>query len=221
MSTIPVLGAMGAVLFPGMRCGILLATPQAKAAVRAVIEGPRPKQIAVFATRTPEPRDRDDLYSVGTFAQVVSLTRRRCCGRWVANLRGAGRARSIEYVQWEPFRTAEVEPLAESTGQSLVVEALGSAIRRAVTQLHERKPGCRHASGAWSALKAPIAACELAGAAAGLLRHLPVEEHQRLLEAEPLATQLEGVLAHLHGLLAQAEGEIRSPEGRAAALGWS
>ena len=221
MSTIPVLGAMGAVLFPGMRCGILLASGHAMAAVRAVLEGPPKGRIAVFATRSSNPRARDDLYSVGTIAQIVSLTKRRCCGRWVANLRGAERARSLEYVRWEPFREAHVEQLVESADEPLVVEALASAVRRAVIQLHDRKPRCLHASRARAAVLASHKASELAGAVSDLLVHLPIEDHQRLLEAEPLAAQLGEVLAHVRGLLVQVEGDAPKREGRARDLGWS
>jgi Lon protease-like protein len=205
-----------------MRCGVLLATAHARAAVRAVLEGrPSTGQIAVFATRTSDPRERDDLYSIGTIAQIVSLTKRRCCGRWVANVRGVQRARSLECVRREPFREANVEPLAESVGQPLVVEALASAVRRAVTQLHARRPRCQHASRARAAMQASHPAPELAGAVVDLLMQLPIAEHQRLLEAEPLAAQLEEVLAHLHSLLARVEGDAPGPESRARDFGWS
>jgi ATP-dependent Lon protease len=219
--TIPVLGTMGAVVFPGMRCGVLLATAHAMAAVRAGLEGPSKGQIAVFATRTSDPRERDDLYLIGTIAQIVSLTKHRCCGRWVANLRGVGRARSLEYVRWEPFREAHVERFAESAGQPLVVDALASAVRRAVTQLHDRSPRCQHSSRARAAVQASDSASELAGAVADLLRHLPVEEHQKLLEAESLTTQLGEVLAHLHALLARVKADAPGPKSRARDFGWS
>lgn len=221
MSTIPVLGAMGAVLFPGMRCGILLASGPALAAVRAVLEGPPKGGIAVFATRAANPRGREDLYSVGTIAQIVGLTKRRCCGRWVVNLRGAGRARALEYVRWEPFREADVEPLVESAEEPLIVDALASAVRRAVTQLHDRKPRCLHAMRAHEAVLASSRASDLAGAVSDLLVHLPLQENQRLLEAEPLTAQLGEVLAHVRALLAPLEGTPQQTEGRARDLGWS
>jgi len=206
--TIPVLGAVRAVLFPGMRCGILLATAHAMAAVRAVIEGASDGQIAVFATRTSDPREPDDLYSIGTIAQVVRLTKCRCCGRWVANLRGAGRARSLEYVRWEPFREAQVE-------------ALALAVRRAVMHLHGRRPRCQHANRARAAVHGSKAPSQLAGAVADLLVHLPIEEHQRLLEAEPLTTQLGEILVHLRALLAQVEGDAPGLGGPARDCGLS
>jgi ATP-dependent Lon protease len=219
--TIPVLGAVRAVLFPGMRCGILLATAYAMAAVRAVIEGASDGQIAVFATRTSDPREPDDLYSIGTIAQVVSLTKCRCCGRWVANLRGAGRARSLEYVRWEPFREAQVEELAEAAGQPLIDEALALAVRRAVMHLHGRRPRCQHANRARAAVHGSKAPSQLAGAVADLLVHLPIEEHQRLLEAEPLTTQLGEILVHLRALLAQVEGDAPGLGGPARDCGLS
>jgi ATP-dependent Lon protease len=212
---------MGAVLFPGMRCRILLATNHAMAAVRAVLEGSERRQIAVFASRTPDPRQPDELYSIGTVAQLVALTKRRCCGRLVANLKGMDRARAIEYTRWEPFREATIERLAESAEPAAVVDALASAVRRAVTQLHDAKPLCQHARRARAAVQGSRGASELAGAIADLLSHLPVEEHQRLLEAEPLAMQLGDLLAHLRTLLAEGEANRAGSEGRARDLRWS
>jgi len=82
-----------------MRCGILLATSHAMAAVRAVLEGASRGRIAVFAARNCDPQSPDELYSVGTIAQIFSLTKCRCCGRWVANLRGAARVRSLDQLR--------------------------------------------------------------------------------------------------------------------------
>ena len=212
MSTIPVLGAFGAVVFPGMSCRILLTSEPALAAVRAVVEKPGGREIAVFATRTPNPQDDTDLYAVGTVAGLVRARHCPCCGRWVVHLRGRNRARALEYVRWEPFREARVESLVERSAEGPLVTALALAVRKATKELHMRRPQCLHAVQAGAALRASRGADELPGAVSELFAHLPLAERQALLEAEPLSKQLEQVLLVLHRLLAKSDGQGRAKD---------
>jgi len=205
VTAIPVLASLGGVVFPGMRCGFLLATDPAMAAVRAVVGGSDQGRIAVFAARVADPRSHEDLYPVGTVAQITAVTKSACCGRWVAILRGRERIRSVEYVRWEPFREARVTRLADPPQDAPLEEALASAIRRTVTELTARRPRCLHAARARAAVLASGSACDLPGAVAGLFVHLPVADRQALLEAEPLGARLEAVLDRLHALLESAE----------------
>jgi Lon protease-like protein len=199
-----------------MRCEIMLATPRALAAVQSAVEAEQGPHIAVFATRGASPADREDFYSIGTLARIVNLGMRSCCHRWVTQVIGQQRVRSLEYVRCDPFREARVEPLVESVGEPLLVEGLSLAVRRAILNLQARRPRCNRTRRARAAVERAATMKDMAAAVADLLVELPVEQRQALLEAEPLNAQLQLMLAHLHGLEVQNGGAPTGTARRAA-----
>ena len=198
--TLPVLSMVRTVLFPGMRCAILLATDRARAALQASVAHKHPSTVAVFATREsaaldPEPAD---LYEVGAAARVMRLSRRRCCGRWVAELEGLGRVRSLDYVRADPFREAQCEPVPDPSEDPSLLVALAAAIRNAAIQVHESLPHCQHVRRALASAEGARGPEDFPGAVYDLLLHLGVSERQRLLEMEPLSVRLEATLREIY-----------------------
>ncbi len=198
--TLPVLSMVRTVLFPGMRCAIVLATDRARAALEATVSNNQPRAVAIFATRAgetinPEPRD---LYEIGAAARVHRRVRLRCCGRWIAELEGIARVRSVDYVRAEPFREAQCEPIPDPSEESSLLVGLATAIRNAATEMHEALPRCEHVRRALAATHLVRGPQDFPGAVYELLLHLGVEDRQRLLETEPLSARLEATLREIH-----------------------
>jgi ATP-dependent Lon protease len=209
LDAVPVLSVLRMVMFPGMRCSVLLRNARAIAALKAAVDGEQ--LVGVFAsrvrtTRDPEPKD---LYEIGTVARVRALTLRSCCGQWVTELEGLARARTMGYVRTQPFREAHVEPIPEQRDDALV--PLIEAIRGVAIRMIDLFPSCEHVGRTVASVVATTRLPEeVPGAVADLLQHLPVDERQRLLETEPLRVRLEVVLHIISTRLAQFEKDRAS-----------
>ncbi len=202
--TLPVLNMLRTVLFPGMHCATLLATSRAVAALQASVAHQEQPAVAVFAVRAGATSNPEamDLYDIGSAARVMSLSRRRCCGRWVAELEAAVRVRSLGYVREDPFREVRFERVLDPPEERSVLDAVTSAIRSAVIEMNELFPRCMHTQRALHTVGDARLPEDFPGAVYDLLLHLRVPDRQRLLEVEPLSARLEASLAEIQARLA-------------------
>lgn len=201
--SLPAFSLSRAVLFPGMRCAVLLATGRACAALHASMAREQQRTVAVFAARTPGTNDPEpaNLYRVGTAARVLSLSHRPCCGRWLAELEGVTRVRSVEYIRLEPFREVLSEPISDPPEALPVLDALASQLRTTVLRTNALFPRCAHATQAVARVRDVRRLEDLPGAVYDLLLHLGVADRQRLLETEPLSARLEATYREIHARL--------------------
>lgn len=189
---LPAMGLLHAVLFPGMHCSILVVNPRALAALRASMNAKRP--IAVFAQRVgdlldPEP---SDLYQVGTAARVVDLAQGRGDGRWIAELYGLRRIRSLSYTARNPFRAVRYVSIAGRTTCSRAAQQTAKEIADALMWATPHQ--VRRIRALVFAARRPDA---VPGAASELFGS--VAEQQSLLETEPLTARLDAVLDKIRG----------------------
>lgn len=194
----PVLTTSQLVLFPAMRCRVHLASNRARSSIEAALDR-KGRLVAVltsFSDSRLEPAP-DQLHAVGTVARVSNFGWISCCRRWVVDLEGVARVRTQAWLRQEPFREARCVHLTESVADSSL-HGLVSAIHDTARRLYRSAPSCVHTRSAMERLAESAAPTHLPGAVADLLRHLPTESRQRLLETEPLTVRLEATLAALH-----------------------
>jgi Lon protease-like protein len=196
---LPVLSVGSGVLFPGMRCSVILETVRAYGAVRESTRDWGEKALAVCACRPGSILNAaaKDLHTVGALARVVGLRKLGCCGRWIANLCAVGRIRTRGFLQEDPFRLARVERLSDLAEDDLVLSTLTSAVRETAASLAERL--CRPAQARATELRLlaePVPA-QVVGIALELLSDIDPKEQQGALELPRLSARLKFALDHL------------------------
>lgn len=196
---LPTLTLYQTVLFPGMRCRVELATVRAYGAVVEATRSLGEKAVAVFAARGAPSRDPglDQLFDVGSVAQVISLRRLPCCHRFIAELEAVARIRSEAHLREQPFRVARVQRLAETDNDRVLVEAMTSAVRAGARRIASRTPGCDNVRRALWRLHEIADPGRIPGAAMDLFPDLPLPEQQRALELDSLVERLDFVLGHM------------------------
>lgn len=140
----PVQSVFNTILFPGMRCVILLDTARHCAAAKETVSL-SDRELAVFAAcgtsaRDPEP---EDLCEIGTLARVAQIKQRPRCERWVAAIEGLHRVRSQRYTRKDPFRQAVVESIVEPSVDPARLHVLSAAIRRAAAEMRSLYRNCQ------------------------------------------------------------------------------
>jgi hypothetical protein len=121
----------------------------------------------------------------------------------VVHLEGLGRIRCHSLLHTEAAVEARFERLLDTPEDARTLVGLTSALKDAARRMSHCFPGCRHTREALSRASDVESPDQFPGAVSGLLRHLPVEAQQRLLESEPLTTRLEGALGEIHAYLAR------------------
>ena len=109
-----VLAARGMLLFPRVVLPIIVGRPGSVRAIRAAVQASRPIGILLQRDEAQEEPGPEDLYAVGTEAQVVRYVTAPDGSHHVI-AQGETRFRVLEFVRTTPFLVARVERIAEPT----------------------------------------------------------------------------------------------------------
>ncbi len=136
---LPVLPVRNLVIFPGTVVPISVAREKSKRMVEAVLAGN--KLLAVFAQRREDVEDPgiNDVYRVGTVAQVLKLLR-AADGTFNLLVHGMVRCGMEHLVGTEPYWTAAVVTKEDDSGAGIEIEALAFNARRLAEQIIELSP---------------------------------------------------------------------------------
>jgi ATP-dependent Lon protease len=187
-SQLPILPLKNIVLFPG--AVMQLEVP--KALLEEVMLGD--KVFGVVAQKNIDSRvpTMDDLYGVGVVCVVLKLFRMRDATQAVI-VHGLTRFRLLSMVQSEPYISAKVEVLAETSPTGTEIEALVASVRQQATRMIELTPDApEEASQVLSNITSPSLLADF------LASNLPkgqVAERQRLLEEFDIEKRLRALAA--------------------------
>ncbi len=196
---LPALTFFQGVLFPGMRCCVLLETVEAFGAVREATRSWGEKSLAVFAARGwPGPQSIPELFDVGAVAEVLNLERPACGKHWMAELRAVGRLRSCEQLRQSPYRIARIERLREPAEDPALLRGLVMAVRESSRRLASLHVQGGDEARAIELLRETTDPSEVLGHAMTAFRGLSLEDQQSALELPLISERLAFVLGHMH-----------------------
>ncbi|WP_459697399.1 endopeptidase La [Acidisoma sp. C75] len=204
----PVLPLRDIVVFPHMIVPLFVGREKSVRALEAVAkEG---KQILLVAQKNAAQDDpsADDIYRVGTVSTILQLLKLPD-GTVKVLVEGTSRARVTRFTEVENYFEAEVEPVAETTGDPKELEALG---RTVVGQFEQYiKLNKKIAQEVLVSLNQIDDPGKLADTVASHLA-LKIAEKQELLEMQGVGERLERLFGHMEteiGVL-QVEKRIRN-----------
>jgi ATP-dependent Lon protease len=194
---LPVLPVRNVVVFPGTVVPLSIGREKSKRLIDAVLAGN--KLLAVFTQRREEVEDPgiNDIYRVGTIAQVLKLLRMPD-GTNSLLVHGVLRAGLEQFVATEPYWQALINPHQDEVKPALELEALAYNARQAAEQVIRLSPNVPE-----EALQI-LHSIKESGALADFLAanlSLGVVQKQELLETFDVADRLRKVNATLQNQL--------------------
>ncbi|MBW7905578.1 MAG: endopeptidase La [Phycisphaerae bacterium] len=194
---LPILPVRNVVVFPGTVMPLSIGREKSKRLIDAVLAGD--KMLAVFTQRHEETEDPgiDDIYRVGTAAQVLKLLRLPD-GSSSLLVHGLQRVGVERYVATEPYWRAIINAHHDRVPSSLELEALAYTARRTAEQVIELSPNVPDEA------KQILASIEKPGALADFLAanlSLGVVQKQELLETFDIMDRLRKINATLQNQL--------------------
>ncbi len=206
---IPMIALRGLSAFPSMILNFDIERPKSVAALNDAMNGDR--RIFLLAQRdmgAEEPAE-DELYTVGTIANIRQILRMPGGGVRVL-VEGLRRAKMISLVTVRPFYKADVEPLTDSypPGAAEECEALLRQTKQLVARFNQLIPN--HAADMMTAVAASTDPGYIADYLAQNM-HIAHEDKQRVLEQLDPVARLElvnEIVAHENEVL-EVEGELR------------
>ncbi|WP_228243246.1 endopeptidase La [Porphyrobacter sp. GA68] len=205
--TLPLLSLRDIVVFPGMTVPIFVGRPRSVAALEAAMEAARDVFLLTQLDPGCDQPEQDDLYEVGTIAQVLQLLKLPD-GTVRVMIEGRQRASLLRLSEADDVVFAEVEPRENATVSGSQVTAM---MRQVVEQFAEyAKLNKKLGDSAGDGIAEIHDAGELADTLAGLLTVKVAEKQALLTENDPLK-RLEMVLGFMDGELSvlQVERKIR------------
>ncbi len=181
------------VLFPGVVIPITIGRPKSIAAAQQAVREQRP--IGILLQRDPETADPgpDDLYRVGTMANIVRYVTGPDDGHHLV-CQGVQRIRILDYLPGTPFPVARVLQVAEPTTSSPEIEARFLNLQRQAIEATELLPQAPQELIA--VLQATNSPSTLADLATSYMDIKP-QEKQEILETVDLALRMEKVSRYL------------------------
>ena len=136
---LPVLPVRNVVVFPGTVVPLSIGREKKKRLIDDVLD--KDKLLAIFAQRQPDIDDPgiEDIYRVGTVAQVLKLLRMPD-GTTSLLVHGVRRAGLEKFVATEPYWRAVVHPHEDEVKPALELEAMAYNAREAAKQVIELSP---------------------------------------------------------------------------------
>ncbi len=194
---LPILPVRNVVVFPGTVTPLSIAREKSRRLIDAVLAGN--KLLAIFAQRHPEIEDPgiNDIYRVGTAAQVLKLLRMPD-GSNSLLVHGLLRVGLEQIVATEPYWRALVNPHEDAAASTIEVEALAYMARQTAERVIQLSPNVPD-----EALQV-LASIEKPGALADFLAanlSLGLVQKQELLETFDVADRLRKVNATLQNQL--------------------
>lgn len=208
LHTYPVLPLRDIVVFPHMIVPLFVGRDKSVRALEEVMQDD--KQILLSSQRDPSDDDptTDGIYDVGVLANVLQLLKLPD-GTVKVLVEGRVRVRITDYLDNDQFFEARAEELAETDGDTSVIEALV----RSVAQEFERYAKVKKniPEEALSAVAETRESAKLADLVAGHLG-VEVDQKQELLETLPVAERLEKVYGLMQGEMSvlQVEKKIKT-----------
>ena len=192
---IPILPLRGTVVYPQTGTPLTVGLPRSIRLVDEVVAGDR--RLGLVASKKPELEEPspDDLYTVGTVANIHRLFRAPD-GTVRLLVQGQQRFKILEFTQTEPYFVARVRLIPETVENTLEVEALARQVRenfRAIAEMVSSIPQELVAS--VLSLEDPL---QLAYTVANFQR-MSLEDAQAILELDSVAEKLRkllGILTH-------------------------
>ncbi len=205
--TLILLAARGMLLFPRVVLPIVVGRDRSVRAVQAAVQAERPIGILLQKNEEEQTPGPDDLYSVGTIANIVRYITAPDNSHHVI-AQGEARFRIKEYVQVEPYLVARVERIEELEQPDPEVEArflnLKAQAHEALALLPQKPEDLDQAI---ENATSPSGLTDLVAT----FMDIPVKEKQEILETVALVPRMDKVsekLAHLVEVLTLSQ-EIR------------
>ncbi|MCK1742912.1 endopeptidase La [Bradyrhizobium sp. 139] len=181
------------VLFPGAIAPIAIARPKSVAAAQQALREQRP--IGIVLQRSPEIEEPgpDDLYRVGTIANIVRYITAPDGSHHIV-CQGVQRARIIDFLPGTPFPAARIQQIPEPTTISPEIEARALNLQRQAVEAIELLPQAPPELAAmFQGTTAPGALADLATS----FMDIKPQDKQEVLETVDLALRVEKVSKHL------------------------
>jgi ATP-dependent Lon protease len=177
------------VLFPGLVMPITIGRPKSIAAIQQAVREQR--QIGIVLQREPGIDDPgpDDLYRIGTLANVVRYITAPD-GTHHVIVQGVQRIRILDVLPGTPFPTARVAHIPEPDTRSSEIEARFRNLQNQALEAMELLPQAPQELIA--AIQGATSPAALADLAAGYM-DVPVAEKQQILETVDLTARIERV----------------------------
>ncbi len=187
---LPILPVSDLVLFPRLIMPLVLWEESAQKLVDEVLL--QDKVLGVLASREDKPRGfgPDNLYQVGTAAVILKM-RKPEDGSVRLLLQGLYRFRLADWVGYDPYLAAKIEPLSEDYEPDLEIEAMTANLKGLFLRMLELSPYLPAELGALvRELGDPRVLADVAGGSLNISK----AEKQELLETIPVKDRLRRVL---------------------------
>ncbi len=187
---LPILPVSDLVLFPRLIMPLVLWEESAQKLVDEVLL--QDKVLGVLASREDKPRGfgPDNLYPVGTAAVILKM-RKPEDGSVRLLLQGLYRFRLADWVGYDPYLAAKIEPLSEDYEPDLEIEAMTANLKGLFLRMLELSPYLPAELGALvRELGDPRVLADVAGGSLNISK----AEKQELLETIPVKDRLRRVL---------------------------
>jgi ATP-dependent Lon protease len=191
---LPILPVSDMVLFPRLIMPLVLWEESAQKLVDEVLL--QDKVLGVLASREDKPRGfgPDNLYQVGTAAVILKM-RKPEDGSVRLLLQGLYRFRLEDWVGYDPYLAAKIEPLSEDYEPDLEIEAMTANLKGLFLRMLELSPYLPAELGALvRELGDPRVLADVAGGSLNISK----AEKQELLETIPVKDRLRRVLVLLN-----------------------
>ncbi len=188
---LPLLPVREAVAFPGAVIPLSIGRDKSRRLLDTVMPADKTLGVVTQKNDSVEDPQASDLYSMGTVSVVVKMVR-HTEGQQSIVVHGLIRFRILEVVQTDPYLTARVEPLADTTPEKPTPEflMLVQSVRQAAQRMIELSPNIPdEANGILNEIESPGT---LADFLAANLNESVVEK-QSLLEEVDVTKRLERV----------------------------
>jgi len=194
---LPILPVRNVVVFPGTVVPLTIGRQKSKRLIDDVLAGN--KMLCIFAQRREDVEDPkiDDVYRVGTVANVLKLLRVPEGGSTLL-VHGLVRAGLEDIVATEPYWRAVIHPHEDAEASSLEIEALAYSARRTAERVIELSPNVPPEA------QQVLGSIEKPGSLADFLAanlSLGIVQKQELLETFDVADRLRKVIATLNNQL--------------------
>lgn len=133
---LPILPLRNAVIYPQITVPIFLTGEDSMKLVEETLL--RQKLLGIVAQKSEEVEEPtpEDLYDIGTAAQVLKMTRPAEGGMFIL-IQGLSRLKIHEYLQEDPYYTARIEPISDVIDQDQELEAMSKHAQDLLLKLTE------------------------------------------------------------------------------------
>jgi len=183
------------VLFPGVVLPLMIGRPRSVQAIQEAVKSESRVALILQREESVESPGEEDLYSVGTVAEVVRYIASDD-GRHHAICQGQERCRVLEYVSFDPLPIARIEIIEdlEPEDDDTDIEARFLALKSQAQEVLQLAPGApEDLSNAVENIGSPSMLADMIAT----FMDVPVEERQEVLETFDVRKRLEVVATKL------------------------